>query len=149
MHMLLSQGFLLPCSYNILQARITDKWFPSVLHVLLYQPPWWRQKEEEVDYEQVPVSTVCKIESLKILTQVSGCQLTEACTAPSLFGIPAAITREPSKWELYNQYDLQNGLQDSAKLGASAWGKLESARGFQKRAALGCKGIVSTNQKNC
>lgn len=107
------------------------------------------RKEEEMDYEQVPGSTICKTESLKILTQVSGCQLTEACTAPSLFGIPAAITREPSKWGLYNQYDLQNGLQDSAKLGASALGKLELARGFQKRAALGCKSIVSVNQKNC
>lgn len=41
-----------------------------------------------------PGSTICRIEDLKILTQVSGCQLTKACTAPSLFGIPEANTEE-------------------------------------------------------
>lgn len=91
-----------------------------------------------VSRASVPGSTVCKIEGLKILTQVSRCQLTEAHTAPSLFGIPAANTGEPSKWGLHNHYDLQNGSQNSAKLCASVrdWGRLELAGGFWKRHAV-------------
>lgn len=55
------------------------------------------EKKEDHKQSQSLGSTICKTEGLKILTQVSGCQLTKACAAPSLFDIPEANTEEPSK----------------------------------------------------